>query len=101
MQDGTMKPIVHLDVLERPVIVNRTNADLLYALAGTDDDADWPGLTVELYTAMVRKPGGGQVESICFRKPKKKAAPEVGAEIEGSALLRAIEIRGASWGGVG
>jgi hypothetical protein len=82
MQDGTLKPVVHFDRFEKPVIVNRTNAELLYGMADSDDDADWPGLTVELYTAMVRSPKGGTVESICFRRPKRKTAPEAGAELD-------------------
>jgi hypothetical protein len=83
MQDGTLKPIVYFDKLSKPVIVNRTNGDLLFAMAGSDDDVDWPGLTVDLYTAMVRSPKGGTVESICFRKPTaKKKAPVMDADID-------------------
>jgi hypothetical protein len=81
MQDGVLKPTVIFDKFEKPIIVNRTNASLLYEMAGTDDDVDWPGLTVELYTAMVRSPKGGTVASICFRRPKKKAGAELDDEV--------------------
>ena len=51
-------------------------------MAGSDDDVDWPGLTVELYTAMVRSPkGGGTVQSICFRRPKEKLGAELDDEV--------------------
>lgn len=77
MQDGTLKPIVVFDKFNKPIIVNKTNAQVLYGLAGTDDDDDWPGLTVELFTSMVRNPKGGQVQSICFRRPKRKTGAEL------------------------
>ena len=59
MQDGKTKPCVNTDAFSKPIIVNATNADILYEMAGTDDDVDWPGLTVELYVAEVRSPKGG------------------------------------------
>ena len=52
MQDGTSKPVVFLEGYEKGVVCNATNAEVLYSLARTDDDEDWPGLTVEVYTAM-------------------------------------------------
>ena len=92
MQDGTSKPCIRTDAYPKPIIVNVTNADLLYEMAGTDDDVDWPGLTIELYVAEVRSPkGGGMVPSICFRRPpqrkahKKEAAPgNTGAALDDS-----------------
>jgi hypothetical protein len=48
MQDGTIKPVVFLDKWQKGVVVNVTNADVLYAIAGTDDDVDWPGLLSRL-----------------------------------------------------
>ena len=82
MQDGTTKPCVRTDAFSKPIIVNATNADILYELAGTDDDVDWPGLTVELYVAEVRSPKGGTVPSICFRRPpQRKAKKEAAAKM--------------------
>ena len=72
MQDGKSKPCVTTDAFSKPIVVNVTNADVLYEMAGTDDDADWPGLTVELYTAEVRYPKGERVQSICFRRPPQR-----------------------------
>ena len=74
MQDGKTKPCVNTDAFSKPIIVNATNADILYEMAGTDDDVDWPGLTVELYVAEVRSPKGGTVPSICFRRPPQRKA---------------------------
>ena len=74
MQDGKTKPCINTDAFSKPIIVNATNADILYEMAGTDDDVDWPGLTVELYVAEVRSPKGGTVPSICFRRPPQRKA---------------------------
>ena len=88
MQDGKTKPCINTDAFSKPIIVNATNADILYEMAGTDDDVDWPGLTVELYVAEVRSPKGGTVPSICFRRPpqrkvnKKEAATTTEAALD-------------------
>ena len=74
MFDGALRPVIYCDDLPKPVVVNKTNADVLYGMAGTDDDVDWPGLTVELYTEMVRSPKTGKTEpAIRFRWPQVKA----------------------------
>ena len=72
MRDGTLRPVIYSDDLPKPVVVNVTNADVLYRLAGTDDDADWPDLTFELYTEMVRNPSSGETgPAIRFRPPRQ------------------------------
>ena len=76
MRDGVVKPIVTLSGFDKPCIVNKTNADVLYMLAGTDDDVDWPGTVVELFTTLVRSLQGGKVLSICFRPAKKAPAKD-------------------------
>ena len=77
MRDGVLRPVIYSNDLPKPVVVNPTNADVLYALAGTDDDADWPGITVELYTEMVRNPATGTVgPAIRFRPPQQVKTPK-------------------------
>jgi hypothetical protein len=73
MLDKTLKPVVFFDEFPKGVIVNATNAEVLYGLAGTDDDVDWPGLKVELYIEMVRDPSGKIGPAIRFRRPQAKA----------------------------
>ena len=72
MFDGALRPVIYCDDLPKPVVVNKRNADMLYGMAGTDDDVDWPDLTVELYTEMVRNPTSGKTEpAIRFRPPRR------------------------------
>ena len=83
MFDGALRPVIYCDDLPRPVVVNKTNADVLYGMAGTDDDVDWPGLTVELYTEMVRSPKTGKTEpAIRFPWPRVKAQKRQLAEAQ-------------------
>ena len=38
-----LSPVIDTDAYPKPVIVNVTNADILYGMAGTDDDGfAWP-----------------------------------------------------------
>jgi hypothetical protein len=71
MQDGALKPVVYFDGWQKGVVVNKTNAEVLYELAKSEDDVDWPGLTIELYTEMVRFQGKMQL-SIRFRVPQRR-----------------------------
>lgn len=90
MQDGKLKPVISTDVFPKPIIVNATNADILYGMAGTDDDVDWPGLTIELYVAEVRSPKGGTVPSICFRHaPRRSAKKEATTPIKNGGPMAA------------
>jgi len=72
MQDGKLKPVIFFEGFPKGCVVNATNADVLYALAGTDDDADWPGLNVELFSEMVRDPTGKTGPAIRFRPPQAR-----------------------------
>jgi hypothetical protein len=67
MNDGVVKPVAHFSGWPKGVVVNVGNADVLYKLAGSDDDDDWPGLEIELYTEMARMPGREPGPSIRFR----------------------------------
>jgi hypothetical protein len=74
MMDGRPKPVAFFEGFSKGCVVNATNANVLYALAGTDDDADWPGLVVELYTELVRNPSSGKTGPVIrFRPPQAKA----------------------------
>jgi hypothetical protein len=81
MQDGKLKPIVFVDGFQKGIVVNVTNADCLYCLAGTDDDADWPGTAIEIFTEMARMPGREPAPSIRFRAQPKQRAAKVKAEV--------------------
>lgn len=76
MADGRLRPVVYVDGYPKGIVVNKTNADVLYRLAGTDDDADWPGFSIEVHTEGARRPDGTPCEAIRFRvaRPKPKVA---------------------------
>jgi len=74
MQDGKLKPCIFLAGHQKGVIVNATNANVLYDLAGSDDDEDWPGVAVEVFTEATRKPNGEPCRAIRFRPAPKTAA---------------------------
>jgi len=67
MADGERKPVVFFHGFDKGCVVNATNADTLYALARTDDDEDWPELSVEVYTVMATFPGRAPGPAIRFR----------------------------------
>jgi hypothetical protein len=65
--DGTevTKAVLHLkEKGTRPVVINKTNATMLVALTGSDDDEDWAGHRIELRSEKVRSKGGKIVDSI-------------------------------------
>lgn len=66
MSDAKLRPIVFLEGFEKGIVCNVTNADVLYSLAGTDDDVDWVGLTIEIFTMPVTFNGKSGL-SIRFR----------------------------------
>jgi hypothetical protein len=76
MADGRVKPTVYLEGFQKGIVTNKTNADVLYKLADSDDDADWVGVEIELYSESTRRPDGTPCQAIRFRTPpkaKKKA----------------------------
>ena len=72
MADGRMKPTVYLNGYQKGVVVNKTNAEVLYTLSGSDDDEDWAGVSVELYSESTRRPDGTPCQAIRFRVPPKE-----------------------------
>ena len=82
MTDGKPKPVIYVNGYSKGIVVGVRNADVLYLLAGTDDDVDWPGVTIGLFIEPSRKPDGTPCEAIRFRVPpqKTKAAKVTKAE---------------------
>ena len=46
---GETKPVLHFRGKNRGVVLNKTNANAIWAINGSDDTDDWPGTTIVLY----------------------------------------------------
>lgn len=66
------KPIMYFEKREKGMVLNRTNANTISMVYGTNTD-DWVGGEVELFTAMVDFQGRS-VEAIRVRIPPRKPA---------------------------
>jgi hypothetical protein len=62
-----VKAILHLDDGTK-MVTNKTNWNLLAAISGEDDDANWVGVEIELHAQKVSGPGGKVVDSIRVRE---------------------------------
>jgi hypothetical protein len=51
-----------------PMVVNKTNFQMLVAITGYDDDAEWSDEEIELYSTKVQGPGGKVVDSVRIRE---------------------------------
>jgi hypothetical protein len=69
---------MHLKELEKPLIINQTNGQILSAITGSEDSEDWVGLTIELYNDPNIFFGGKMTGGIRVRpvEAQPKAAPK-------------------------
>jgi hypothetical protein len=68
------KLVVRFMGKDKGLVLNRTNADTLADLAGTEDYEQWEGVQLVLYPDKT-KFGGKTVDCIRMRGPQEKAAP--------------------------
>lgn len=73
------KPIVYFDEFEKGIVLNKTNANAIIKLYGSETD-EWPGKKVVLGTAMVDF-GGESTLAIRVWPPKRQAAPAKKANV--------------------
>ena len=66
-QQKQKKPVVHFEDLDKPLILNKTNAKVISSLTGSGDFDDWIGKTINLYRAEVEFQGD-MVEAIRVRR---------------------------------
>jgi hypothetical protein len=60
--------VVYFVGKEKGVVLNKTNANKIVAIAGSDDTDDWHGVTVALYATEVEFQGD-TVEAIRIKAP--------------------------------
>ena len=46
---GETKPVLHFRGKERGLVLNKTNANAVWGITGTDETDEWSGVTVVLY----------------------------------------------------
>ena len=81
---GETKPVLHFRGKERGLVLNKTNANAVWGITGTDETDDWGGVTVVLYPSKTDFQGK-RVD--CIRidppaQPVKRVAPPPPPESE-------------------
>lgn len=69
------KPVVYFEHKEKGLVLNKTNANAIVEIAGTDEMDDWPGTTIRLYSTMVDFQGR-RVPAIRVEKPPAAVVPK-------------------------
>ena len=46
---GEMKPVLHFEGKDRGLVLNKTNANTIVEVAGTDEYLEWPGTHLRLF----------------------------------------------------
>lgn len=72
-QEPDIKWLVKFKELEKPLVLNSTNTQLIFKATGTDDTDDWVGKQVKLYVDENVSFGGKLVGGIRVRVPRQKA----------------------------
>jgi hypothetical protein len=72
-EGGDVKPVVYFTGQEKALALNKTNAERIITIAGSDDSEAWVGVGMELYrdTVLFR---GQRTPCVRIRKPRNKPA---------------------------
>ena len=73
--DGERKPVLYFQGKEKGLVLNKTNANSVIEIAGTDDYGKWGGTQIILYAAKTEFKGK-QVDCIRIDAPADKRKPE-------------------------
>jgi hypothetical protein len=73
-QDKQMKPVLYFAGKEKGMVLNKTNAQTILTLTGTEETDDWGGFSVRLYSTKVQFEGR-VVDSIRIKAAPRVAAP--------------------------
>lgn len=75
---GETKPVLHFRGKERGLVLNKTNANAIWGITGSDETDEWGGVTVVLYPSKTDFQGK-RVDCIRIDAPaqpvKRQAAP--------------------------
>lgn len=70
-----MRFALHFVELDKPLILNSTNGQIIAAIAGSGDSEDWVGKQIVLYSDPNIFFGGKMVGGIRVRAPKNQSSP--------------------------
>ena len=68
-EPAEMKMVVWFHELDKPMVLNSTNAQIIAAIIGSEETDDWPGKTIELYHERMIQYAGRMVGGIRARMP--------------------------------
>ena len=71
--DDEGKAVVYFQGKDKGMVLNKTNANMIVEIAGTEETNDWRGVTIALFTARVDFQGK-RVDAIRVDLPAKPAA---------------------------
>lgn len=71
-----LKWALHFEELEKPLVLNSTNAQIIAQITKQDDTDDWAGHKIVLYDDPNVSFGGKLVGGIRVRAPRNQAAPK-------------------------
>jgi len=72
---GETKPVLHFRGKERGLVLNKTNANAVWGINGSDDTDDWSGTTIILYPSKTDFQGK-RVDCIRVDPPDAQAKPQ-------------------------
>lgn len=72
---GDQKPVVHFKGKDRGLVLNKTNANAIWGLTGSDDTDDWTDVAVTLFPSKTDFQGK-RVDCIRIDPPDKAAKPQ-------------------------
>jgi hypothetical protein len=72
---GDQKPVIHFRGKDRALVLNKTNANSVWGINGSDDTDDWPGTVVVLYPSKTDFQGK-RVDCIRIDPPDTSARPQ-------------------------
>ena len=83
--DPDLRAVVHFNELEKPMVLNSTNGQIIARIAGTEEDIEtsWRGVRVVLYNDPNVSFGGKLVGGIRVRAPKAAPAPVAPKQTDG------------------
>lgn len=70
-----MKWCLHLDELDKPVVLNFTNMQIIARITGSEETEEWSGQQIVLYNDPNVSFGGKIIGGIRVRAPRKNTTP--------------------------
>ena len=86
-QEPELKWILHFADLEKPLVLNMTNAETIASILGSDDTDDWMGKQIVVYNDPNVSFAGKRTGGIRVRAPKVKSTTKVKPVVQPQSTL--------------